>query len=107
MSEVLKQRRADLGMSEAELAAAAGVDARQIRRYESGEQQPVLSVAVAIADALQISVGELAGIPRHKVDLSGDWYTAWQSYRDGEELVAVQAVRLKQQGELIQVETLA
>jgi transcriptional regulator with XRE-family HTH domain len=107
MGEVLRQRRAELGLSQAELAAAAGVDARQIRRYESGEQQPVLSVAVAIADALKISVGELAGIPRHKVDLSGDWFSAWQSYKDGQELVAVQAVTLKQQGELIQLETLA
>ena len=93
-------------MSQSELAAAAGVDARQIRRYESGEQQPVLSVAVAIADALQISVGELAGIPKHRVDLSGDWFSGWQSYKDGRELVAVQEVRLKQQGELIQMETI-
>ncbi|WP_433078715.1 helix-turn-helix transcriptional regulator [Dactylosporangium sp. CA-052675] len=38
-------------MSQADLAAAAGVDKRQIRRYEAGEQQPVLSVAVAIANA--------------------------------------------------------
>jgi transcriptional regulator with XRE-family HTH domain len=107
MGEVLRSRRAELGMSQAELATAAGVDARQIRRYESGEQQPVLSVAVAIADALGISVGELAGIPKHKVDLSGDWYSGWQSFKDGNELVAVQAVRMKQQGELIQIETLA
>jgi len=106
MGEVLRRRRAELGMSQAELAAAAGVDARQIRRYESGEQQPVLSVAVAIADALQISVGELAGIPKHKIDLSGDWFSGWQSYQDGRELVAVQEVRLRQQGELIQIETI-
>jgi len=64
MADVLRQRRAELGMSQVDLAAAAGVDKRQIRRYEAGEQQPVLSVAVAIANALKISVGELAGIPR-------------------------------------------
>ncbi len=50
MAEVLRQRRMELGMSQADLADAAGVDKRQIRRYETGEQQPVLSVAVAIAD---------------------------------------------------------
>jgi transcriptional regulator with XRE-family HTH domain len=94
-------------MSQAELATAAGVDARQIRRYEAGEQQPVLSVAVAIADALRISVGELAGIPKHDVDLTGDWFTGWQSYKDGAEVIAVQRVRIKQQRELIQIETLA
>jgi transcriptional regulator with XRE-family HTH domain len=60
ISEVIRRRRAELGMSQADLAAAAGVGARQIRRYEAGQQQPVLSAAVAIADALGISVNELA-----------------------------------------------
>jgi transcriptional regulator with XRE-family HTH domain len=106
MSEVLRRRRAELGMSQSELAAAAGIDARQIRRYEAGEQQPVLSVAVAIAEALQISVGELAGLPSHGVNLTGDWHAAWQSTKDGQELIAVQPVRMKQQGELIQIEAL-
>src|SRR6266540_2800540 len=60
MSQVIRRRRIELGMSQADLGAAAGVDARQIRRYESGQSQPVLSVAVAIANALGISVEELA-----------------------------------------------
>jgi len=94
-------------MSQAELAQAAGVDARQIRRYEAGHQQPVLPVAVAIADALQISVGELAGIPKHEIDLTGDWHSGWQSFKDGAEVIAVQRVRIKQQRDLIQIETLA
>src|SRR6266508_4197309 len=60
MPEVIRRRRAELGMSQADLGAAAGVDARQIRRYETGQSQPVFSVAVAIADALGISIEELA-----------------------------------------------
>jgi transcriptional regulator with XRE-family HTH domain len=60
MSEVIRRRRTELGMSQADLGAAAGVDARQIRRYEAGQSQPVLSVAVAIAGALGISIDELA-----------------------------------------------
>jgi|SRR6266540_2120778 len=60
MSEVIRRRRTELGMSQADLGAAAGVDPRQIRRYEAGQSQPVLSVAVAIADALGISINELA-----------------------------------------------
>src|SRR6266511_192883 len=77
MSEVIRRRRDELGMSQAELGAAAGVDARQIRRYEAGESQPVLSVAAAIADALRISINErvpdsrndrLRGMPISVVD---------------------------------------
>ncbi|REF36876.1 helix-turn-helix transcriptional regulator [Thermasporomyces composti] len=106
MSEVMRRRRAELGMSQSELAAAVGVDPRQIRRYESGEQQPVLSVAVAIANALDISLGELAGIPSHRVSLSGEWYACWQSFRNGVEDLRVQKVRFRQHGEFIQVEAL-
>ena len=39
MAEVLKRRRTELGMSQAELAAAAGVDTRQIRRYEAAKMR--------------------------------------------------------------------
>lgn len=105
MSEVLRRRRTELGMSQADLATAAGVDKRQIRRYEAGEQQPALSVAVAIANALKISVGELAGIPSHEVNLAGDWWASWQTSKDGEEVITLQEVRFSQQGELISVET--
>ncbi|NJP27833.1 helix-turn-helix transcriptional regulator [Microbispora hainanensis] len=106
MSEVIRRRRTELGMSQADLARAAGVDTRQIRRYEAGDQQPLLSVAVAIANALQISVGELAGMPEHRVNLSGDWWAAWQTFKDGEEIITSQEVRFRQQGELIQLETI-
>jgi len=67
MSQVIRRRRAELGMSQADLGAAAGVDARQIRRYEAGQSQPTLSVAVAIADALGISLEELASNSRAAV----------------------------------------
>lgn len=105
MAEVLRRRRAELGMSQADLAVAAGVDKRQIRRYEAAEQQPVLSVAVAIADALQISVGELAGIPSHGVNLTGEWWASWQTSMEGKEVVTLQEVRFRQQRDLISVET--
>lgn len=107
MHEVLKQRRAELGLSQAELAAMAGVDKRQIRRYEAGEQQPLLSVALSIANALQISVGELAGVPTHAVNLSGDWWSSWQTFRDGEERIALQEVQFRQQAELVQMQAIS
>jgi transcriptional regulator with XRE-family HTH domain len=106
MAEVMRARRAALGMTQAELAAAAGVDQRQIRRYEAGQTQPALSVAVAIARALGVSVNELAGMPTHRVDLTGDWWASWQTFKDGEEIITAQEVRLAQHDELIQVHTL-
>jgi transcriptional regulator with XRE-family HTH domain len=107
MPEVLRRRRNERGMSQADLAKAVGVDTRQIRRYEAGEQQPTLSVAVAIAEALGIAIAELAGLPSPRVDVSGDWQACWQSQREGIEDIRVQPVRMSQQGELIQVEALA
>jgi transcriptional regulator with XRE-family HTH domain len=107
IAEVIRERRAELGMSQRDLAQAAGVDVRQIRRYEAGEQQPLLSVAVAIAAALKISVGELAGKPAHRVKLSGNWWASWQTSRSGEERIASQQVEIKQEADLLQVATLS
>ena len=59
---IIKTRREELNLSQAELARAAGVHVRQIRRYESGEQQPVLAVAVKMAAALGVTLDELAGV---------------------------------------------
>lgn len=106
MGEIMKQRRAELGLSQADLADVVGVDKRQIRRYEAGEQQPVLSVGLAIANALKISLAELAGVPTHRVHLSGDWWASWQTFKDGEEVITAQEVRLGQQGDLIDLRTL-
>ena len=105
MPDVIRRRRSELGMSQDDLARSAGVDKRQIRRYEAGDQQPLFSVAVAIADALKIPLSELAGKPSHRVQLSGDWWASWQTFRDGQEKIATQKVELKQEGELLQVST--
>ena len=104
MSEVIRGRRAELGMSQAQLAAIAGVDTRQIRRYESGEQQPMLSVAVAIAEALGITVGQLAGESTRRVVLTGDWWASWQTFKDGQEVLTMQQVRFVQRGDDLRVE---
>lgn len=104
LGEVIRRRRVELGLSQADVARKAGVDARQIRRYEAGEQQPVFSVAVAIANALDLPLADLAGIPEHRVNLTGDWYAGWQSYKDGQEVIAIQPVRMQQQAEHIRIE---
>ena len=103
MQDVIKAKRAELGLSQGDLATKVGVDRRQIRRYEAGETQPTLSVAKAIAGALGISIDELAGGDSHRVDLTGDWWSSWQTFKDGAEVITVQPVRMRQQGERIDI----
>lgn len=105
MAEVIRTRRAVLGLSQAELADKVGVDKRQIRRYEAGEAQPSLSVARDIAAALNISIDELAGSDTRRVGLSGEWWAAWQTSKDGKEVHTVQQITIRQRGDLIQVST--
>lgn len=103
-SEVIRRRRAELGLSQAQLAMAVGVDARQIRRYESGEQQPLLSVAVAIADALDISIAQLAGKISHQLDLSGEWWATWQTWKDDAPRIDTHPLVIVQRGDLLQLD---
>jgi hypothetical protein len=67
---------------------------------------PLLSVGVAIADALGISVGELARKPPHRIKLGGTWWASWQTYREGAEKIATQEVEIKQEGDRFQVATI-
>lgn len=106
IADLIKARRAELGLTQADLAAQAGVDKRQIRRYEAGEVQPTLSVAAAIARALNLTLDELAGEtgPR-RVDLAGNWWASWQTSKDGHEVITAQEVRITQRADLLDVQT--
>ena len=103
MPDVIRRRRAELGMSQADLAAAVGLDKRQIRRYEAGDAQPTLAVARAIAIALGVSLDELAGADTQRVDLSGDWWAAWQTWKDGREIVNTHQIRMNSRGDALDV----
>ncbi len=102
-SEVIRSRRTALGLSQAQLAQRAGVSPRQLARYEAGEQQPVLSAAVTLADALGISLTQLAGQVSYELDLSGDWWAAWQTWKDGEPRVDTHTLEIRQNGEVLQL----
>jgi transcriptional regulator with XRE-family HTH domain len=102
----IRRRRIELGLSQAQVAEATGVNIRQIRRYEAGDQQPLLSVGVAIARALQMSVMELVGdLPSHRLDLTGEWWMSWQTSNAGRDQVTAQTVQFMQQDELITMQT--
>ena len=57
IGDTIKRRRAELGMSQADLAKASDINLRQVRRYESDEQQPAIGVAVRLARALGVTIG--------------------------------------------------
>lgn len=106
--ELIRKRRLELQISQAELAEKAGVATRQIRRYEAGEQQPLLSVGVAIAQALKVPVTELAGVSLlHRVSLSGEWWMAWQTRQHQREVITSQTVMFTQHDDLIHLRTIS
>jgi hypothetical protein len=75
-------------------------------RYESGEQQPVMPVAVRLAHALGVTVNELASLAPERVQLDGTWLAAWQTFNEGNEIIATKPVGLAQHGTTIQIEAL-
>jgi transcriptional regulator with XRE-family HTH domain len=98
MANVMRDRRAALALSQADLAAAVGLDKRQIRRYEAGDAQPTLVVAKAIAHALQISLDELAGETDQRLQITGDWWAGWQTWKDGAPVHTSQPIQIRQRG---------
>ena len=103
-SEVIRSRRAGAGPVTAQASEAAGVSPRQLARYEAGEQQPVLSAAVTLADALGISLTQLAGQVSYDLDLSGDWWAAWQTWKDGAPRIDTHTLEIHQRGEVLQLD---
>jgi transcriptional regulator with XRE-family HTH domain len=104
--DVMRQLRQDAGLSQAGLAAAAGIHLRQIHRYESGEQQPALDVAQRLATALGVTLDELAGRTSDRITLNGTWWAAWQTFNEGQQAIATQPVGLNQHGSTIDIEAL-
>jgi transcriptional regulator with XRE-family HTH domain len=104
ISEIIRLRRKELGLSQAQLAKEADISLRQLARYEAGEQQPVLSAAVALANALGISLAQLAGEVTYDLDLSGTWWCAWQTWKDSIPRIDVHRLEVHQQGDLLQLD---
>jgi transcriptional regulator with XRE-family HTH domain len=107
IGDTIKRRRAELGMSQADLAKASDINLRQVRRYESDEQQPAIGVAVRLARALGVTIGELAGEESALPRLAGEWWAAWQTYIDGVETITTQPVAIQQTGATLQIKALA
>jgi hypothetical protein len=76
------------------------------RRLLQGLAALGVTISPLSQEALRMPSSELAGMPSHTIDLSGEWWASWQTFRDGVEKIASQQVECKQSGELIQVTTI-
>lgn len=55
----LRGKRAEMRMSQGDLAEKSGVDINSIARYEIGDTKPGLDKAVALANALGVTLDDL------------------------------------------------
>jgi transcriptional regulator with XRE-family HTH domain len=57
----LKRLRQERGLSQAQLARLSGIPKGTLLQWEYGLRTPLLDAAVKLADALEITLDELAG----------------------------------------------
>jgi len=77
------------GLTQVQLAEAAGTTQRAISYYETDAGFPPMPVVVALADVLQVSTDELIGIEEPKGDLLQDDPEArrlWKKFQQVREL---------------------
>lgn len=70
-SDRLRQLRTFRNVTQAQLAKEIGITDRACRRYESGENEPTLSVLQGIADFFDVSVDYLMGRDNYWQDTKG------------------------------------
>ena len=58
----LQSLRREKGLSQPQLAQAAGVPVGSLRQWEQGRRTPLLDAAARVAVALGVSLDELAGL---------------------------------------------
>lgn len=57
----LKELRTEKGTSQVAIAQILGITDRGYRKYEAGDNEPTLSVLIAIADYFDVSIDYLVG----------------------------------------------
>lgn len=70
--ERIKFRRTQMGMSRQDLADQLQTTAKQIWRYEKGENDPTANVLITLARILDVSVDWILGLSDEIRPISGD-----------------------------------
>jgi transcriptional regulator with XRE-family HTH domain len=68
----LKERAAELGISNAEAARRSGLSERRYAHYVSGDREPDLATLVRIAKALAVTPNQLLGADEGATDVAHD-----------------------------------
>lgn len=68
LGEQLRERRNDVGMSQAELGEAIGGTQAQIQKYEAGLNRISVSTGIAIAAALGVTLGAFVSVVEREAD---------------------------------------
>lgn len=108
-AEVIREARQQAGWSYMQAARELkrrsaeplpGVDSivRSWKRWEKGTE-PSRPYQPLLRRLLGVGMNDPSGNP----DLSGEWFAAWQTYKEGDERIAIQKVRFSQDGENISV----
>jgi transcriptional regulator with XRE-family HTH domain len=61
MGQRLLELRRAAGLTQEQLARASDVGVDAVRKWERGKRTPMLDMAVRLAEALGVTVGQLAG----------------------------------------------
>lgn len=100
----IRRFRERRGLNQEQLADLAGVSLRQMGRYEQVDGEPPASVFLAIADALGVSAAELGGRVPAGPDLGGEWWAAWQTWKDDVERIDLHPMHVRQEGDFLILE---
>jgi transcriptional regulator with XRE-family HTH domain len=104
-NERLAKALAASSLTRPQLAGELGVDPKTIERWVAGGRTPYPRHRARVAALLGEDVDELwSEVSAAEDGLSGQWWAAWQSYRVGTEVTAVQPVRISQRRDLIRWE---
>lgn len=99
IGEAIAARRQQLGLTPNRIAATSGIPLDQYFRIESGDEEPNITAALALSEALDMPLDEMAGVVPKAVDFNGQWWAIWQSGTHKTEDVNLHTVTMLRAGD--------
>ena len=87
LGDVIKTKRKELGLTQAQLAEALGISTQAVSKWERGAGYPDVSQIVPLARTLNISTDNLLDYKDRYKELNHTWLLASCKYEGGEESI--------------------